>query len=114
MTWKRIPYRRAVQDIEDPRDIVEPRREDVFNLWANPSDHVARAAHLTEDVTQADLTKYTDAQIEGRLNYYLRQYTFERSFQGRREFKQEIQRTKVELNRRKLYTRTEADRVFAL
>lgn len=114
MGYQRIPHSRSVYDTEDPDDIEDPRVSDVFNIWATPDDYVTRAGHLTEDVTQADLTKYTDEQLEGRFNYYTRQYTFEQGKKARKAFKQEIQRTKIEIARRKIYHRAEADRVFAL
>ena len=91
-----------------------PRDSDVFNLWADPDAVVRREKFLTEDVTQADLSKYPQHQLEGRYTYYERQYTFERNEKIREQFHVEMIRTEIELARRRIYTRKEAERVFAL
>lgn len=113
MSFKRLKDRRAVRDTLDG-EIIEPNHEDVFNLWAEPNAVVSRPTHLTEDVTQADLKMYTDPQLQARAIYYERQATFEKSWHIRQEFQQELLRTEIEIARRKMYARKEAERVFAL
>lgn len=98
----------------DDGEIIEPTDADVWNIWANPDALVRRAAHLTEDVTQADLRAYSTEQLQDRAAYYDRQYTFERGKKARLLFEAEVARTNIELNRRKMYARKEADRVFEL
>lgn len=78
-------------------------------------DRTLRGARfLTEDVTQSDLSKYALPQLEARLIQYERDYTFERHPKRRTEYKAEVDRTRIEINRRRMYSRTEAERVFAL
>jgi hypothetical protein len=113
MTYHRIKGSRNVRDAETD-ELIEPTAHDVFNIWADPGAAVRRDAYLTSDVTQADLSKYPIEQLQARLAYYERQYTFEQGKKARREFKIEMTRTEIELARRRMYTRKEADRVFAL
>jgi hypothetical protein len=68
---------------------------------------------LTEDVTQADLTKYADHQLEGRRAYYEREALFERDYPTREALKGELHRTNLELDRRRAMRMAEAERVFA-
>lgn len=67
---------------------------------------------LTREVTHSDLTKLAHTQLTGRLQYYEREYLFERNSQIATEYKHEIDRTRAELERRKLVSRIEADRLF--
>jgi len=113
MPYLKIKGRRAVRDDEDG-ELIEPNLDDIFNLWADPDAVVSRPGFLTEDVTQADLSKYPIEQLQARLAYYDRQYTFEQSSRARKQFKDEMARTEIELSRRRMYARKEADRVFEL
>lgn len=113
MSFTRLTGRRAVRDTTDG-EIIEPKLADVWNVWAEPDAVVCRPAHLTEDVTQADLRTYADHQLQARAAYYERQITFEKAWHVRQEFRQEFERTQIEINRRKMYARTEANRVFEL
>jgi hypothetical protein len=80
------------------------------------STHTQDADHdpLTRDVSQADLSKYPDHELDGRLVYYEREHLFERDARLRAAFRKEIDRTRIEINRRKMYAREEAERVFKL
>jgi hypothetical protein len=77
-------------------------------------DHFAKKGFLTEDVTQSDLTKMPPHQLEGRAAFYEREALFERNARIRRENQAEAERTRIEINRRKMYLRAEAERVFEL
>lgn len=112
MTYQKVKGKRSVRD--EDGELIEPKIADVFNLWADPDAVVRRDAYLTEDVTQAELTKYPEHQLINRLSYYERQYTFEQSPFRRAEFLGEVERTQIELARRRMYARKEAERVFAL
>jgi hypothetical protein len=69
---------------------------------------------LPDEVRTADLTTYERKQLEGRKTYYEREALFERDHATRLALREEAERTTIELNRRKMYERAEADRVFAL
>lgn len=69
---------------------------------------------LPPEVTQANLYLYSDASLAGRLTHYTREWTFERNLSLRSQFKVELERTRIEINRRKMYERAEAERIFAL
>lgn len=101
-TNRTLPVDALINQGENPR----PRTIDE-ELRAEP-------APIDEDVTQNDLTKMALPQLEGRLAYYDREATFERNPHARIRFKAEAQRTRIEINRRKMYQRAEAERVFAL
>lgn len=113
MSYERLRGRRAVRDTFDG-EVIEPTNQDVWNIWAEPGAFACREKHLTEDVTQADLKMYTDAQLKSRAIYYERQATFEKAWHIRQEFQQEILKTEIEIARRKMYARKEAERVFEL
>lgn len=93
-------------DEQPPRDIV------TFDTALDRA--VRRGGFLTTDVTQSDLTKMNDANLAGRLAYYERSYTFERNGRIQAEYRNEVERTRIEINRRKMYATAEADRVFEL
>jgi hypothetical protein len=99
---------------EESDDTTDLRDEDIANKTQDPDSVIRRGIHLTNDVTQADLTKYPDHQLTSRLAYYDRQAVFERSPKLRKQFQAEVQRTQIEINRRKMYARKEAERVFEL
>lgn len=105
--------KREVVD-EENDELVELRDEDIANKLKDPDSAVRRGLHLTHDVTQSDLKKYPDHQLASRLNYYERQAVFENSPKLRKQFQAEVQRTRIEINRRRMYLRKEADRVFEL
>jgi hypothetical protein len=67
--------------------------------------------HLLDEVRFSDLRKMNDANLQGRLDYYLREYTFEMNPRHRREFHREVVRTKIELRRRVLEKRHMATEV---
>lgn len=69
---------------------------------------------VPDEVRQANLNLYSDAALTGRLAHYEREALLERDVQLSRAWKQETQRTRIEINRRKMYRQREADRVFAL
>jgi hypothetical protein len=56
---------------------------------------------LLPEVRFSDLRKMSDANLEGRLAYYTRDYTFELNPHKRNEFYREMLRTKVEIAMRK-------------
>ena len=85
-----------------------------FNGSDNYRGATPRESYLLDEVKTADLTKYTDANLAGRLADYERKYTFETNQSIRAEFKIERDRTRTEINRRKMYQTREADRVFKL
>lgn len=84
----------------------------VNNLDTDLSDAVSLEGFHTEEVTEADLSNYHTKQLEARLNYYEREYIFERNPQIRAECKREVDRTRNELARRKAVTRAEAEQMF--
>lgn len=106
--------KREIEDENDDNDILELRDEDIANLALDADRVVRRDVYLTNDVTQADLSKYPDHQLAGRLAYYERQYTFENSKKLRFQFRCEVERTRIEIKKRAMYARKEADRVFEL
>jgi hypothetical protein len=93
-----------------PRD----RTDEVPTFDRDLQGALSGGRFLTDDVTQSDLAKYPLHQLEARLIQYERDYTFERNPKLRAEFKGEVDRTRVEINRRKMYATREAERVFEL
>lgn len=89
-------------------------REDQTAFEAMVAELLKGEPFLPEEVRCADLAKYPEHQLEGRLAFYEREAVFEPNPKIRVESKKEVLRTKIELNRRKMYQRKEADRVFAL
>ena len=83
------------------------------NFDTDLSDTVSLDGFHTEEVTESDLSNYHQKQLEARLNYYEREYLFERNPQIRAECKREVDRTRTELNRRKFAARAEAEQVFS-
>jgi hypothetical protein len=67
---------------------------------------------LTFTVVHADLTKYTDKALEGRLAYYEREHLFERDPSLRADLKIEVEKTRAEIRRRQLMRFAEAERAF--
>lgn len=55
---------------------------------------------LPDEVRFSELGKLSDKQLEGRLAYYERDYTFELNKEKRAEFYREVLRTKIELANR--------------
>lgn len=71
-------------------------------------------ALLPEEVRLAYLPDYPLHELEARRVHYEREALFERDDRMRKALKRQALRTQIELNRRKMYARTEAERVFAL
>lgn len=63
---------------------------------------------LLDSVRFSDLRAMNDANLQGRLDYYLRDYTFEMNPRKRREYHREVVRTRIELRRRVLEGRRAA------
>lgn len=63
---------------------------------------------LLDEVRFSDLRKMNDANLQGRLDHYFRDFTFELNPKKRREFHREVVRTKVEMRRRVLEKRRAA------
>lgn len=69
---------------------------------------------LSDEVRTSHLAKYSQKALEGRLAHYERLYTFEWNGRFAAEYRNEVARTRTEINLRKMYARKEADRVFEL
>jgi hypothetical protein len=80
---------------------------EAFLAKLDDSDHSDRH-FLPEEVRYAKLDRISDAQLEGRYAYYLRDYTFERNSSKRHEFQREVIRTRLEILRRAAKRREEA------
>jgi len=93
---------------------MKQQHADVPTFDAEVNNALKGGKFLPDAVTQSDLTKMDAKQLDGRLEYYEQQYTFERSKKLAAEYSQEVERTRIEINRRKLYARKEAERVFEL
>ena len=95
-----LPVDEFIQKNDNPREktITEETRE--------------APVFLPNDVVRYDLSKTSTHQLEGRLNYYEREALFERNPRTRRECQHEIERTRKELERRKLAIRAEAEQIF--
>jgi len=92
-----------------------PTREALKSLGADGAtveDLLGPEPELTFTVVHADLSKYADRQLEGRLAHYEREYLFERDARLRNDFKIEVDKTKAEIRRRQLMRFEEAERAF--
>lgn len=69
---------------------------------------------LPDEVRTTHLVKYSQKALEGRLAHYERLYAFEWNGRFAAEYRNEVERTRTEINLRKMYLRKEADRVFEL
>jgi len=67
---------------------------------------------LTDDVRTADLKHYSDEQLAARHHFYWREAIFEPDARIRAENQAEYDRTDLEIQRRRMYVREEAERVF--
>lgn len=71
-------------------------------------------ALLPEEVRLAYLPEYAVHQLEARRLHFEREALFERDTRMRKALSRQAERTVIELNRRKMYARAEAEKVFAL
>ena len=100
-----------ISDLVDQTDaILHPHTPTNFYGAGDPHKDTG----LPDEVRTAYLRNYPDAQLAGRLAYFEREAIFERNPVTRKQFRQEAQRTQTEINRRKMYLRAEAERVFEL
>jgi hypothetical protein len=97
-----------------PEDHSKVAFNEADNFDAQLEKRAKRGRFLPDEVVQADLTKYTLKALEGRLAYYTKEALFERNGRIAAENRNEAERTKTEIDRRKIYERAEANRVFAL
>lgn len=88
--------------------------EDDPSLTETDPNELGGSDELPPEVTCADLTKYPLAELNGRIAHYTREKLFERKAALRAAYQIEIERTVIELNRRGMYARAEAERVFKL
>lgn len=90
-------------------DHVTDEKPALVDLLAKIDDRDTHDRHfLTDEVRFADLSKLSDANLEGRLTCYERDYTFELSKSKRAEFYREMIRTKIAIASRKASRRDEA------
>lgn len=88
---------------------------DASDFDAIVADILQGEPFLPSEVRTAQLEKYPQHQLESRLTYYEREYTFERSPKIRLENKRELLRTRLELKRRQFLAQQQAiDQVFKI
>lgn len=85
---------------------------DAMDHAAQEDDDVTEPLPL--EVRQAYLAVYSDTVLADRQRHYEREAIFERDKPTREALAHEAARTEQEINRRKMYERAEADRVFEL
>lgn len=113
-TYDHTRQRQRIADHQDPYFALKhaDAKAQVNNFDTDLSEALRDTDFHTKDITESNLSKLAQPQLEGRLNYYEREYLFERNPQIRTECKREIERTRTEIRRRKFVARTEAERLF--
>lgn len=80
--------------------VTVPELEDIL-MKMDEQDTLSEDSHfLLNEVRFSDLRRMNDANLQGRLDYYLKEYIFELNPRKRTEFYREVIRTRIEIRRR--------------